>query len=124
MRMKSFIICTLILLLVAACGQQHDAEVVVKDFMKENMINYSDITDMKFADIDSTRRINDSLITAIREAAKSSKIYKKGIVYKELSGRNIIISRIDYKLDNKSYSDTYYLNDELEYVIAFKINHK
>lgn len=122
MRIKSYIICTLMLLLVIACGQQHDAEVVIKDFMKENMVNYSEIDDLKFTDIDSTKRITDSIVTAMRKAANTSKVYKKNIIYKEYTGNNMIMSRINYKLDNKDYSDTYYLNSELTHIIAFKIN--
>lgn len=123
MRPTLYIICILMLLLATSCGRQHDAESLVKDFMRENMHDYSAATDMNFKKIDSTRYLKDSIITNIRKMAETASLYKEGIKYNEKTpGKKLIVLRVEYKVDNKEHSDTYYMNDELTHIVAFKTN--
>lgn len=111
------------LLLATACGQQHDAESLVKDFMKENMRDYSGITNIDFGKIDSTRHLNDSVIDKIRKAANESPLYEKRIEYGTAeAGKKLMILRVHYKKDNREHSDTYYMDESLTHIVAFKTN--
>ena len=61
----------LAMLLLTACGQQHQAKSLVKDFVEEHAIEELHITD--FSDLDSTKVISDSVFLAMQQnAAKIS----------------------------------------------------
>lgn len=124
MKLRKYVFCSVAALLFAACGRQHAAESLVKDFMNENLQDVS-FSDMDFGKIDSTKRINDSIISKMRSAASQSGRYKRDIAYPAVSvgnGNTLIMLRVVYKLDNDTCSDTYYLDKELTRVIAFKTN--
>lgn len=117
--------CTL-MLSFASCGRQHNAESVVKDFMETNMKNYADVNSLDFNDIDSTRYLNDSIITAMRANTKATATqYKSAVSYgKSAVGKTLITARVDYKVGEKPYTDTYYLTPDLTEVVAFKSTEK
>lgn len=122
MRFKGFILSVAVLLL-AGCGQQHDAESLVKDFMKQNLKEPSAISSVDFERIDSTKRLNDSIVTEIRTFASKSERYRKDIKYpQEAIEKTLIILRVGYRLNGEECSDTYYLDKNLTRVVAFKNN--
>lgn len=122
MKTSIYIIMCSVVLLLASCGQQHNAESTVKDFMEQNLKEPSSLDDINFNDIDSTRYLNDSVVTVMRQTAKSvATQYKSDIRYgSEPIGKSLITARIDYTVGGKSYTDTYYLDKELTRVVAFK----
>ena len=80
----------------------------------------SDISIVKF---DSTKVINDSVILAMRANADTIQRYKKPIKYAEGSiGGKLYVARIAYTIYGVEFSDTYYLDDQITRVIAFKSN--
>ena len=92
------------MLLFVSCGQQQQAKEIIQDF-------------------DSTRVINDSIILAMRANADTIKRYVKLVKYAEGSfGGKLYVARITYTIDGAEYSDTYYLDDQLSRVVAFKSN--
>lgn len=122
MKIKELLFCTTMLLL-ASCGQQHKAETLVEDFMDKNLKSPSNVSIIEFAKIDSTKRINDSIITNMRTVAEQSERYNQGIVYdKSGHGKTLITLRVQYRIANDTCSDTYYLDKELTKVVAFKTN--
>lgn len=121
---KSYIyIIGMAVLLLASCGQQHDAERIVKDFMETNMKDGAQVSSLDFDDMDSTKLITDSVITRIRATAKEAALYKSDIRY---SGRNgvkkLYILRARYYVNKEEQCDTYYLDAGLTGVVAFKTN--
>ncbi len=110
-------------MLLSACGQQHDAEVLVKDFMNENLKNPAALTNVDFAKLDSTARLNDSIINVLRALAGQSGRYRDGIRYSDKKQEKPLkILRVQYKIDTTECSDTYYLNRDITEVIAVKVN--
>ena len=115
----------MVMLLSVSCGQQHDAEHIVKEFMKENMKDAAAMSSLDFDRMDSTRLINDSIITSIRAHAGESGIYKTEISYgngKSGKGKKLFILRARYRVDDVDWCDTYYLDADLKRVVAFKTN--
>jgi len=107
----------------SSCGQQHDAEVLVEDFMNENLKNPTALTNVDFAKLDSTARLNDSIINVIRSLAGQSGRYRDGIRYSDKKQEKPLkILRVQYKIDTTECSDTYYLNRDITEVIAVKVN--
>lgn len=123
MKLKKYAL-GLIVLLFAACGQQYDAESLVKDFMDEYLKDVGSLSSIDFERIDSTTRINDSIINNMKQFTAKSGRYKQDLKFspKSDSENTLIILRVEYKQNNEIYSDTYYLNKELTKVIAIKTN--
>lgn len=109
-------------LLLCACGQQHNAERVVKDFMERNLKDPSSLTDVEFNDIDSTRHItNDVAATLRRQMAATAAQYKGDIDYGDApQDGSLIMTSVRYTNGGKSYRDTYYMDRDITNVVAFK----
>lgn len=123
MRHSLYIIIGVALLLFASCGQQHQAKTVVQEFVDQHVAEPSARSDISIVKFDSTKVINDSVILAMRTNADTIQRYKKPIKYAEGSiGGKLYVARIAYTIYGVEFSDTYYLDDQLTRVIAFKSN--
>ena len=111
------------MLLFVSCGQQHQAKTVVQEFVDQHVAEPSARSDISIVKFDSTNVINDSVILAIRANADTIQRYKKPIKYAEGSiGGKLYVARIAYTIYGVEFSDTYYLDDQITRVIAFKSN--
>ena len=106
------------LLLFASCGQQHEAEQTVKAFIEENMEQPDKITSRDFADLGTTRHISDSLITVMRQ--RGAQHFKKGITYGKMPTGDLYCLRMSYISDGDTLYNTFYLDESLSEVVAFK----
>ena len=106
------------LLLFASCGQQYKAEQTVKAFVEDNMEQPEQITNRDFADIGTTRHISDSLITVMRQ--RGAEGFKKNIKYGEIPQGDLFFLRLQYVKDGDTLSNTFYLDEELASIVAFK----
>ena len=122
-RSLSITIVSLVLLLTS-CGQQHEAEALVEDFMDKNMKDEVSINARRFTDIDSTFLLTNDVIQKMRnKEANGGQRYKKGIKYADGNPtRKLFITRVKYYVDTLECSDTYYLNADLTHIVAFKEN--
>ena len=122
-RSLSITIVSLVLLLTS-CGQQHEAEALVEDFMDKNMKDEVSINARRFTDIDSTFLLTNDVIQKMRnKAADGGQRYKNGIKYADGNPtRKLSITRVKYYVDTLECSDTYYLNADLTHIVAFKEN--
>jgi hypothetical protein len=106
------------LLLFASCGQQYHAEKTVEAFVEANMEQPDKITNCDYADIGTTRHINDSLISLMRQ--RGAQGFKKGITYGQLPEGDLYYLRMRYVHEGDTMQNTFYLNQELTEVVAFK----
>ena len=113
-----------LVLLLTSCGQQHEAEALVEDFMDKNMKDEVSINARRFTDIDSTFLLTNDVIQKMRNKAEDGgQRYKKGIKYADGNPtRKLFITRVKYYVDTLECSDTYYLNADLTHIVAFKEN--
>ena len=105
-------------LFVASCGKQHTAEQTVKHFVEENLKEGVETKRLDFADLGSTRHINDSLVEKMRH--NGSELFKSDIQYGKASEGEIYYLRMKYLHDGDTLQTTFYLDSELKEVIAFK----
>ena len=113
------IICGIsVLLLFASCGQQYHAEKTVETFVETNIEQPNIITDFDFADLGTTRHINDSLICIMRQ--RGAHLFKKDITYGQLPKGELFYLRMRYVHKGDTLQNTFYLNQELTEVVAFK----
>jgi hypothetical protein len=105
-------------LLFASCGKQYTAEQTVKAFVAENMKEEVTASVIDFADLGTTRHINDSLIAKMRK--NGAELYKSGIKYSKAPSGDIYYLRMKYLHEGDTLQNTFYLDSELKEVIAFK----
>jgi len=106
------------MLLSVSCGRQHDAEQTVKAFIEANMQDDVEISDRDFADLGTTSLISDSLIEQMRQ--RGAELYKQGITYPKAPDGELYYLRMRYVHDGDTLQNTFYLNQELTEVVAFK----
>lgn len=120
---RLYIIIGIGLLLFASCGQQHQAKEVIQEFMDQNVVNPSSRGSISVVKFDSTKVLTDSIIRLMRTKADTIQRYQKSIKYAEGGiGQKLYVTRITYSINDVEYSDTYYLDDQLTRVVAFKSN--
>ena len=111
------------LMLISCNGRQHDAQNTVADYMAANLNNAGEMKITDFSRLDSTTKVKDSVIVALRNNTETIGRYKKGLHYASPSERRMLyIMRVNYKLGTTDCSDTFYLDETLEKVIAVKNN--
>lgn len=111
------------LLLFTSCGQQHQAKGVIREFVEHNLVNPSSCSSISVVKFDSTKVLNDSILNRMRTNADTIQRYQKSIKYDEGTvGEKLYVVRISYSINDTKYSDTYYLDELLTRVVAFKSN--
>ena len=112
-----------LVLLSVGCGQQHQAKGVIQEFVDQYAANPSARSSISIARFDSTRVLSDSVVSRLRANADTIRRYAKSIKYADgPAGKKLFVARINYSIDGLDYSDTYYLDENLTRVVAFKIN--
>ena len=105
-------------LLSVSCGRQHTAEQTVKAFVEENMEAAGEISNRNFADLGTTRHINDSIIQVMRH--RGAPLFRQGIDYPEAPQSELYYLRMSYVHQGDTLQNTFYLDQELKEVVAFK----
>ena len=113
-RLKNLIYIIGVTLLLAACGQQHRAKSVVKDFMET--YQKGDVSYLEFSDLDSTKVLSDSLVNALQQKAG------KGVTFQKRTSTTLLLIRAKYLLDDDTCSTTFYLDPSTMGVVACKQN--
>lgn len=110
------------LLLIGCDAEKSTAKKLVKDFLKENLVN-NDFKVMSFSALDSTKHITDSVFKVMRAEAAQDKAFKKDIQFAEgPKTKKLYYIRIKYRLDNDTCLQTFYFDDQLTRVVSFR-NH-
>ena len=118
MKSRAYLIIGVMMLLLASCGKQYEAEQTVKDFVEANIDDADKVSGRDFADLGTTRHINDSLINVMR--LRGADHYKQGIAYPDVPDGDLYYLRMRYVYDGDTLQNTFYLNQELTEVVAFK----
>lgn len=120
MKYANHILIGVALLLFVSCGQQQQAKSLIKDFMAQQLADASELSYIDFSDIDSTRVVSDSALTVMRSNVSAR--YKSPQHYTERKSDKLILMRVHYLLGNDTCSTTFYMDAEMEGVVAFKEN--
>ena len=111
------------MLLSVSCGRQHQAKQVIQDFIDQYAAEPSACSSISIVKFDSTQTVNDSIIGRMRANADTIQRYQKSIKYADGAiSKKLFIARITYTVNDAEYSDTYYLDDQISRVVAFKTN--
>ena len=118
MKSRAYIIIGVMMLFLASCGKQYHAEQTVKDFVEANIDDSKKVSDRDFADLGTTRHIKDSLINVMR--SRGADHYKQSITYSDVPKGDLYYLRMRYVYEGDTLQNTFYLNQELTEVVAFK----
>lgn len=110
---------TLLVFLLTSCGQKHKAETVIEEFLAEYALAPDEIQHRDYEHFDSTKVISDSLIVAMQQ--RSQPLFKQPIPYPAAtSGRMLYHLRMNFVHHDDTLWYTFYLDEQLEHVVAFK----
>ena len=120
MHSRAYIIISLCLggLRLASCGKQYTAEQTVKDFVAQNMKEGVETKRLDFGDLGTSRHIKDSLVAQMRK--NGFKLFKSNINYGKVPAGEVYYLRMKYLHQGDTLQNTFYLDQELKEVIAFK----
>ena len=116
MRKCCLAVMALLIVLLAGCGQGHEAKSLVKTFMTSQM-GIRDYDVVQWGQLDSTFFVTDSMVNVMRHQA-TNKV--KG-EYAKPSPKLLYIN-VKYAIDKDTIKQTFYLNDKLTGVVSFKSN--
>ena len=121
MKKSIFLSSVFLSLLLISCGHKHDAEKLISNFLDNNLVD-NDIREKTFSDIDSTFYINDSIVNAMRANARTNRLVRKEAQYgtEKISGKLLFMSVKYRKNDGTIQKFTFYMDPELEEIVAFK----
>lgn len=96
------------------------AQKLVKEFLKENLVS-EDFKVMDYSRLDSTKLISDSVFLQLRADGAKSKLFKADIHYADgPKTRKLNYLRVKYRMDKDTVNQTFYLDDQLTRIVAFK----
>ncbi|MBR1688471.1 MAG: hypothetical protein IJ710_08070 [Prevotella sp.] len=108
-------------LLCASCGQRYEAKQVVGRFIEQNAVNPDLFKSKSYLKFDSTKVVGPAAIALMRRQADADPLYKRGIHYEaEPTGAKLFYISMTYRYDTVSYRQTFYLDEQLQHVVAFK----
>ena len=117
------IIALMAMVAFSACdGEKGTAQKLVKEFLTDNLVS-QDFKIMDFSRLDSTKLISDSVFLQMRAKGAENKAFKAGFSYAD-GGKTKKLNyiRVKYRVDKDTILQTYYLDDQLTRVVAFKEN--
>ena len=95
------------------------AQALVDGFMKEYLLNQDGISEVEYSEIDSTYHVSESALTTMRNSRVDN--YRKGISYGKPTKKLLYMS-VKYKRKGNAEKQTFYFDDQLSTVVAFKDN--
>lgn len=114
-----------LVLLTVSCGEQHKAESLVKDFIKENTVGESYDFD-KFSKISTTAMITKERVQQMHKEMENLPFVKKNVRYdKGILPDTLLYIKANYRLknekgDEEEYTQTFYMDKEISRIISFK----
>ena len=96
------------------------AESMVKDFLKENLVE-NDFKVMDFSRLDSTTFVSDSLFQLMREKGAKDSRFKQPLDFSDdAKTKKLLFIRVKYRIEKDTILQTFYFDDELSRVVSFK----
>lgn len=110
----------LLTLVLAGCGQAHDAKSKVSDFMSDNM-TLDDYDIVGWTELKTTHLVSDSMIRVMHSRAEAEGLVKPGTPYAARTPRLKFI-QVRYALRGDTLRRTFYLDEPVSGVVSFKEN--
>lgn len=109
--------------LMGSCGQRYEAKDIVRDFLKEQMV--TDDYALQFGKLDSTYRINDSIMGDLQKRCATDKLFKQPLPLGDYHGlKTKLVLPVRIILKDDTVRRTFYLDPDLKAkrILAVKEN--
>ena len=121
--MKKLFILILGAVLMSSCGQRYQAKDIVRTFMREQM--KTDDYALVFGKMDSTYRINDSIMGNLQKVTAADPLFKQPVQLGDYHGiKTKILLQTKIIMKDDTLRRTFYLNPDLKTksILAVKEN--
>lgn len=116
------IITALMAVMICSCSDNSKAKSLVDDFMQNNMADTVKVTDVVYSPLDSTTRMNDSIVDELRKEAHSIPLLKKGVTFTQKPSPTLRFMNVRYRTQNDSTlrQQTFYFDREVNGIVVVK----
>ena len=116
------IITALMAVMICSCSDNSKAKSLVDDFMQNNMADTVKVTDVAYSQLDSTTRMNDSIVDELRKEAHSIPLLKKGVTFTQKPSPTLRFMNVRYRTQNDSTlrQQTFYFDREVNGIVVVK----
>ena len=120
--LQQIIITALMAVMICSCSDNSKAKSLVDDFMQNNMADTVKVTDVAYSQLDSTTRMNDSIVDELRKEAHSIPLLKKGVTFTQKPSPTLRFMNVRYRTKNDSTlrQQTFYFDREVNGIVVVK----
>ncbi|MGI6223349.1 MAG: hypothetical protein ACOYJG_07050 [Prevotella sp.] len=123
--MKTFrylIITAFLAVMICSCSEDKKAQGLVEDFMKDNMEDTVKLANVVYSPLDSTFKMNDSIVKVLQTEALHLPLYKKGITFTQKPTLPLKYINVKYSTENDTTprQQTFYFDKELKGIVVVK----
>lgn len=120
--LQQIIITALTAVMICSCSGSSKAKSLVDDFMESNMADTVKVTDVVYSPLDSTTRLNDSIVDELRKEAHSIPLLKKGVTFTQKPSPTLRFMNVRYRTQNDSTlrQQTFYFDREVNGIVVVK----
>ena len=120
--LQQIIITALMAVMICSCSDNSKAKSLVDDFMQNNMADTVKVTDVAYSQLDSTTRMNDSIVDELRKEAHSIPLLKKGVTFTQKPSPTLRFMNVRYRTNNDTTlrQQTFYFDREVNGIVVVK----
>ena len=108
------------LMLLSACGQQHQAEALADDYLEQNARQLDKMQHRSFLPLDSTTLVTDSAVAALRayDHPRMKQTGEPGVP--ATAGRILYVLPMRYYYDGEQERVTFYIDEQMQHIVAVR----
>ena len=120
--LQQIIITALMAVMICSCSDNSKAKSLVDDFMENNMADTVKVTDVAYSPLDSTTRMNDSIVDELRKEARSIPLLTEGVTFTQKPSPTLRFMNVRYRTKNDSTlrQQTFYFDREVNGIVVVK----
>ena len=120
--LQQIIITALMAGMICSYSDNSKAKSLVDDFMQNNMADTVKVTDVAYSQLDSTTRMNDSIVDELRKEAHSIPLLKKGVTFTQKPSPTLRFMNVRYRTKNDTTlrQQTFYFDRAVNGIVVVK----
>lgn len=120
-KIRNILFASLAAVFLSSCGEQYKAKQLVSNFLDRSLAE-KDFSIENCSKLDSTYYITDSTLNAMRAASRKETSFIRARYEGVKRSKKLLFIRIDYTNNGRKHTQTFYMDDRLQHVVAFKNN--
>ena len=120
-KIRNILFASLATVFLSSCGEQYKAKQLVSNFLDRSLAE-KDFSIENCSKLDSTYYVTDSTLNAMRAASRKETPFIRARYEGVKRSKKLLFIRIDYTNNGRKHTQTFYMDDRLQHVVAFKNN--